>query len=688
MPLLHTGACEQGCGFGSGGNCNNVPNVLNDTICSTGLTYPGFQEACYDGMSILTRCNAKGVCQYRADGIPDYIPTTGGTGGDVRIAAANTTFPSHSNPPYNYSEALAKLLIYFDSMISGNLTGSCKRRLTWRSDSCFSCIGKYGEDLSGGFYEAGGSTLKFVSIVSGFSGTMMAWAGLEYGAAMVATGVMEDLKWKVKWAADHVINAHPQPLVFAGFLGNSTDDFDYLGPVEYYEQYAPPRPIAYITPNNRATEMLADGAATLAAAALLLSQDDPAWASNALVHAAQLYDFGKTYQGSYANSNDPLLNMVSDSYPSNNGYFDDLAWAATWMYKATNNQTYLDDAKTFLSKAPKMYGGVTFETGYKTPGVAILLSGVDTNDTNALAMSKTYFDAYLTMQVPHTLGGAAYPYHWSSNRHAANLGFLTMVHAKNPAVDSAYAARLVNYGMHQTNYLLGSAGRSWVVGFGTGYPQYIHHKMSLNSILTWNGNSSAEPLAPRIWMTSSGGFWAPMHADGYIQKAKFDFDGSWRTQQHISWGLLFGGVLYNDGLVNTRRDYTYAEPTIETNAGAVGAVAALADWYSTGLYTGVPSLDGVIEPPTCSPPVLPTTFDTVASPPPPPLAPSSVSPVALPPSPSSSSSPTPSSSSSPTPLASPNQVPATSSARHRFQTSPLSALLFILFLCGGLVIIV
>lgn len=127
------------------------------------------------------------------------------------------------------------------SQISGKVSTACRRRLTWRDDSCSSCKGLYGEDLSGGFYEAGGSTLKYPSIISGFSATMLAWSGIEFRSTMERTGVLDDLKWKVKWAADHVIAAHPEQYAFAAFLGDSTYDFDFWGPPEYYEKYNPPR---------------------------------------------------------------------------------------------------------------------------------------------------------------------------------------------------------------------------------------------------------------------------------------------------------------------------------------------------------------------------------------------------------------------------------------------------------------
>ena len=69
-----------------------------------------------------------------------------------------------------------------------------------------------------------------------------------------------------------------------------------------------------------------------------------------------------------------------------------------------------------------METGATFETGYKTPGVAILLASVDNKDALALSESKKYFDGYLEGYVAHTKAGAAYPYHWGANRHVGNLG--------------------------------------------------------------------------------------------------------------------------------------------------------------------------------------------------------------------------------------------------------------------------
>lgn len=167
-----------------------------------------------------------------------------------------------------------------------------------------------------------------------------------------------------------------------------------------------------------------------------------------------------------------------------------------------------------------------------------------------------------------------------------------MIHEKNPNVDAAYRARLVNYAMHQVNYILGDAGRSWLVGFGKDYPTHVWHKYSYNSILNWN-----EGLAKMIWMTNDIGPWSPeknTQKNMYAQIAKLDMEGDYSPQKHIAFGTLFGGTLNNDGLVAARKDYTYAEPTIEYNAGITGALAALAQWYNQGPYAGINSLEGVL----------------------------------------------------------------------------------------------
>lgn len=57
--------------------------------------------------------------------------------------------------------------------------------------------------------------------------------------------------------------------------------------------------------------------------------------------------------------------------------------------------------------------------------------------------------------------------------------------------DKPYAALLFTYGMQQINYMLGDAGRSFVVGFGMDSPPKAFHK--------WRAPSLAPTLFTVVW---------------------------------------------------------------------------------------------------------------------------------------------------------------------------------------------
>ena len=102
------------------------------------------------------------------------------------------------------------------------------------------------------------------------------------------------------------------------------------------------RKVAYVTKSDKGSEILADASATLAAALVLGVSEEPAWRENALNHARALYDWAKTDPGSYRDAKSEGLKMMADMYPSGNGFWDDLSWAATWMYKATGTFVRID----------------------------------------------------------------------------------------------------------------------------------------------------------------------------------------------------------------------------------------------------------------------------------------------------------------------------------------------------------
>jgi endoglucanase len=79
----------------------------------------------------------------------------------------------------------------------------------------------------------------------------------------------------------------------------------------------------------------ASAAAGLAITSLVLNSKDPAYAEKSLKYAAALYKFAAKYPASVGTTTGGL-------YTSEYAY-DDLAWAALWLYLATGTQSYLDD---------------------------------------------------------------------------------------------------------------------------------------------------------------------------------------------------------------------------------------------------------------------------------------------------------------------------------------------------------
>ena len=501
----------------------------------------------------------------------------------MAAAAANTTTPARrTGARYSYSEALTKGLLFYDSMVSGKFEQAGHRRLTWRKDLCSECKGKYGENLSGGFYEAGGSYLKF-PLINAYMTNMLAWSGLESRAAYNKTRTWADLKWKVKWGADYLLSCYVKDYVFAGLNGNSTLDFDYFGPPELYYKYVKGRPTGYITKVNRGSEVLADSAAALAAAAMLL-KDDKVWAANAVSKAKKLYSWAKTYPGSYMDNKDPVMKIHATLYESVNGYIDELAWAAYWLYRATGEEAYMDQAKSYYAKTTFNIEDEEMELANKRPALSVLLA--NSADPKYRSDANDYFNPYLSQLIPHSPRGLALPYSWGGSRNAGNVAFLMQTYANNvKSVDPTYRARLRNYAMFQVNYLLGDSGRSWIVGFGKGYPTYTWHKASYNDILQPGGYAA---LAKKVyaapdkgpWASEVRGAWGP-----YLEKGKMDFEGSLTPQRRIAYGTLITPLM-DDNLVASRKDYSYTEPTIEYSAALVGAFAQLVEWYGQGPYTG------------------------------------------------------------------------------------------------------
>ncbi|ROT77623.1 Endoglucanase E-4 [Penaeus vannamei] len=254
---------------------------------------------------------------------------------------------NHKNHSYDYDEVLHKSLLFYEAQRSGDLPAS--QRVTWRKDSALGdakdSVTNVQLDLTGGYYDAGDYG-KFGYPMSSMT-TVLAWGAIDYGAAYIQAGEMPYMKEAVKWATDYFLKAHVSPTVLYGQVGNGQLDHAFWGRPE---DMTMDRPAYKITEANPGSDLVAETSAALAAASILFKDSNPAYSAECLQHSRELYDFANNFRGDY----DATIPGVSEFYASY-GYYDELAWAAAWLYRATANAVFICLRAADLGINPEKY---------------------------------------------------------------------------------------------------------------------------------------------------------------------------------------------------------------------------------------------------------------------------------------------------------------------------------------------
>lgn len=112
------------------------------------------------------------------------------------------------------------------------------------------------------------------------------------------------------------------------------------------------RPAIQINSSFPGTDISAETAAAMASASLVFKKINPSYSKLLLIHAQQLFNFADTYRGSYSVS----IPQVQKFYNSS-GYVDELLWAATWLYHATEDHLYLKYVTELNGQAFASWGG-------------------------------------------------------------------------------------------------------------------------------------------------------------------------------------------------------------------------------------------------------------------------------------------------------------------------------------------
>ena len=474
----------------------------------------------------------------------EYSEPTGGNGsgggttptnpnkpsGAGLTSTGNATEGTKSTGKFNYGEALQKSILFYELQRSGDIDEKTARS-NWRGDSGMQDGADVGLDLTGGLYDAG-DNVKF-NLPMAYTAAMLAWSVYEDKDAYQKSGQLDYALGNIKWICDYLIKCHPSADVYYYQVGNGSADHAWWGPAEVMQMS---RPAYKVDKSNPGSTVAGEAAAALAACAAVYKNIDKAYADKCLTHAKQLYNFAETTKS------DAGYTAANGFYNSWSGFYDELSWAAVWLYIATNDSSYLSKAKQYETQAGGNYKWTMCWDDTYTGAVCLLaeLTG-EQKYKDKIEKNLDWWTGKHGESITYTPKGLAWLDTWGSLRYATTAAFIAASYAESGKCSSTKAKEYMDFCESQINYALGSTGRSFVVGYGVNPPEHPHHRTAQAS---WVDNMN-EPSYHR----------------------------------HTLYGALVGGPNSSDGYTDTVGDYTANEVACDYNAGFTGALAKMYNKY-------------------------------------------------------------------------------------------------------------
>lgn len=462
------------------------------------------------------------------------------------VSADTESTGTSANSSYNYGEALQKSMFFYQVQQSGVLPDW--NEVSWRADSMTN------DYVPGGWYDAG-DHLKF-TLTNAYSATMLGWGLLQYPDGVKDCGELTEYRNNLQFALDYLVKCDlGDKIVY--MIGDGSFDHVWWGAAEMYmakyELMKGETERPYFTCNDSCIE--AQMAAALCTGYLCFKDSDPDKAQEYLDHATACFERADKNRSI---GDDP----AERSYYKITTFYDDLFFAANWMYMATGEQKYLDLCKTdYIPNLGKesQSDEYKFTWGHcwdDTQQGGTLLYAINTGDATWKEQFRKHLEYWTTgyggKQITHTPDGLAWLFQWGSLRHATTTAFLAYVAVDELfADDAALSTKYTKFANDTMNYCFGDNSKnfSYVVGMGDEYPQAWHHRTSSGA---WNDKWS------NIGQTE--GEDAKPHA-------------------HILYGALVGGPDQQDGYSDKIGDYQYTEVAIDYNAGYTAALCAMVQKY-------------------------------------------------------------------------------------------------------------
>ncbi len=445
---------------------------------------------------------------YRTTTRPGSGSTGGGTtGGDYTGDVMTPSSVKDENVTEDYARLLQYSLYFYDAQMCGDEVTE-DSVVKWRDD----CAVDYSTGkVSGGFHDAGDHIM--FGLPQGFTASTLGWSYYEFGNAYDKLGLTTHYK--------HIMDEFCEFFVDSVKLNSDGSVSSLLvqkGDGSEHDTWGPPEVAVNHTSgetwaNSNGSEIAAQYAAALAQ--YVINFGDP---GNYLDTAKALYSYSISKNAVYS----------CNEYKSNS-FIDDQAWAAGWLYLATQNEDY----KTFCVNNASINEYWVYSWDEVNLGAACMKAHL-TNDWSAV-------NDYLSNNSNYKCTDTSSYYfvnYWGSARYNAAMQMIALVATKNS--DTSY----LDWSKYQMAYLLGNnpANTCYVTGFTSNSAKYPHHR-------------------------SASGYDTSSEKGSYVGYAS---DG------HILVGALVGGPSSAGGsYTDSVQDYNCNEVALDYNVGLVGAAAGL-----------------------------------------------------------------------------------------------------------------
>ncbi len=202
-------------------------------------------------------------------------------------------------------------------------------------------------DVSGGMHDAG-DHVKFC-LPGSYAASTLGWGYYEFRDAYVDSGQQWHVEDILHWFNDYYLKClyydeNGDVLAFCYQVGEGNIDHNYwIAPELQNENLLDfARPAYFATEETPASDMCAGVSASLAVNYLNFKDTEPSYAEESLNAAIKLYEFAVKTHSEEEGYKVTSLGYDGGFYTSSYDY-DELAWAAVWLYECTGDYDYIED---------------------------------------------------------------------------------------------------------------------------------------------------------------------------------------------------------------------------------------------------------------------------------------------------------------------------------------------------------